>query len=172
MAAAAKAAGYSRQRLYEWRQADPELAAAWDDALETGTDELEDEALRRALHGVAEPRFYEGEVCGYVQKYSDTLLPAQGAPAAQVQRQASGRAADVRPPRGQMDGAGRTIPAAARPIQTLARRLPAAFPVAPKASRMVYMLRACHGRRGDTGWSSERRCSASPVALKPWRFRR
>jgi hypothetical protein len=41
---------------------------------ETGTDLLEDEALRRAEDGVAEPRFYEGRLCGHVQKYSDTLL--------------------------------------------------------------------------------------------------
>jgi hypothetical protein len=74
VAAAAKAAGYGRQRLYECREADPELAAAWDDALEEGTDLLEDEALRRAKDGVEEPRFYEGEVCGHVRKYSDTLM--------------------------------------------------------------------------------------------------
>jgi hypothetical protein len=74
VAAAAKAAGYGRQRLYEWREADPQLAAVWDDALEEGTDLLEDEALRRAKDGVAEPRFYEGQVCGTVKKYSDTLL--------------------------------------------------------------------------------------------------
>jgi hypothetical protein len=71
---AAAGAGYARRSLYRWRAADAELAAAWESALETGTDGLEDEALRRALRGVAEPRFYEGEVCGYVQKYSDTLL--------------------------------------------------------------------------------------------------
>jgi transposase-like protein len=29
VAAAAKAAGYGRQQLYEWREADPELGAAW-----------------------------------------------------------------------------------------------------------------------------------------------
>jgi Bacteriophage Sf6, terminase small subunit-like len=74
VAAAAKDAGYGRQHLYEWREADPELAAAWDNALEAGTDLLEDEALRRAKDGVDEPRFYEGEVCGHVRKYSDTLL--------------------------------------------------------------------------------------------------
>jgi hypothetical protein len=59
--------------VYKWRAADVELAAAWDDALEAGTDLLEDEALRRAKDGYDEPRFYEGEVCGHVRKYSDTL---------------------------------------------------------------------------------------------------
>jgi hypothetical protein len=74
VSAAAKGAGYARRSLYRWRAADAELAAAWDDALEVDTDLLEDEALRRALHGVAEPRFYEGKARGHVQKYSDTLL--------------------------------------------------------------------------------------------------
>src|SRR6266540_5668259 len=72
--AAAGGAGYARRSLYRWREADAELAAAWESALEAGTDGLEDEALRRAKDGVAEPRFYEGRVCGYVQKYSDALL--------------------------------------------------------------------------------------------------
>src|SRR6266545_4396474 len=72
--AAARAAGYTRSRVYERRKADAEFAAAWDDSLGQGTDGLEDEALRRAKDGVAEPRFYEGRVCGYVQKYSDALL--------------------------------------------------------------------------------------------------
>jgi hypothetical protein len=70
---AAKAAGYGRASVYEWRSADADFAAAWDEALDTGTDLLEDEALRRAKEGVDEPRFYEGEICGHVRKYSDTL---------------------------------------------------------------------------------------------------
>jgi transposase-like protein len=55
--AAARAAGYTRSRVYEWRKADAEFAAAWDDSLGRGTDLLEDEALRRAMDGVEEPRF-------------------------------------------------------------------------------------------------------------------
>jgi hypothetical protein len=112
--AAAKAAGSARRSLYRWRQADAELAAAWDDALEVDTDLLEDDVLRRALHGVAEPRFYEGEVCGHVRKYNDALLdlPAQGAPALKIFRQ--GPAAPVRPPRGGVDGAGRSGAAPSR----------------------------------------------------------
>ena len=38
----------TRRTVYVWREADPEFAAAWDDAIEAGTDALEDEALRRA----------------------------------------------------------------------------------------------------------------------------
>jgi Bacteriophage Sf6, terminase small subunit-like len=71
---AAQAAGYARPTLYKFRAADVEFAQAWDDALEAGTDELEDEALRRAKDGYEEPRFYEGQLCGHVRKYSDTLL--------------------------------------------------------------------------------------------------
>jgi hypothetical protein len=64
----------TRTRAYEWRAADPLFAAAWDEAVETGTDELEEEARRRAFSGVDEPVFYQGEVCGEIRKYSDTLL--------------------------------------------------------------------------------------------------
>jgi hypothetical protein len=35
--------------------------------------ELNGDDLRRCKDGVEEPRFYEGEVCGHVRKYSDTL---------------------------------------------------------------------------------------------------
>src|SRR5207247_812317 len=72
--AAARGAGYARRSLYRWRKGREDFAAAWDDALENGTDLLEDAALRRAKDGVAEPRFYQGKVCGHVQKYSDALL--------------------------------------------------------------------------------------------------
>jgi hypothetical protein len=72
--AAATAAGIGRSTAYEWREAEPEFSKAWDDAVEAGTDALEDEAIRRARDGVDEPIFYQGEKCGLVRKYSDTLL--------------------------------------------------------------------------------------------------
>lgn len=50
---AAKVAGVARSTVYEWRAADEAFAKAWDDALEEGSDILEDEALRRAVHGVS-----------------------------------------------------------------------------------------------------------------------
>jgi hypothetical protein len=71
---AVKSAGYARASVYKWRAADGEFALAWHDAVEAGTDALEDEALRRAKDGIDEPRFYEGHECGYVRKYSDTLM--------------------------------------------------------------------------------------------------
>jgi hypothetical protein len=64
----------TRTRVYEWRAADPVFAQEWDEAVELGTDELEEEARRRAFSGVDEPVFYQGEECGAVRKYSDTLL--------------------------------------------------------------------------------------------------
>ena len=71
---AAEAIVASRERLYELRRANPDLAAAWDAAIEAGTDKLEDEARRRALEGVSEPVFWKGEQVALVRKYSDLLL--------------------------------------------------------------------------------------------------
>jgi AcrR family transcriptional regulator len=74
IAAAARSAGVPRSTLYLWRRSDEAFAAAMADAIEEGADLLEDECLRRARDGVDEPRFHEGEICGYVRKYSDALL--------------------------------------------------------------------------------------------------
>lgn len=71
---AAGKAKIGRRTAYEWREKDAAFAAAWDEAVEAGTDALEDEALRRARDGVDEPVSYQGEQCGLVRKYSDTLL--------------------------------------------------------------------------------------------------
>lgn len=72
--AACEIAKIARASAYDWRDADPAFAAAWDAALVRGTDALEDEAIRRARLGVDEPVFYQGDECGTVTKYSDTLL--------------------------------------------------------------------------------------------------
>jgi hypothetical protein len=68
------AVNIGRMTAYEWRNDDPEFAKAWDEAVEAGLDDLEQEARRRAFEGVLEPHFYQGVECGYVRKYSDTLL--------------------------------------------------------------------------------------------------
>jgi len=47
-AAAAKAAGIGRTALYAWRKDDEAFCEEWDDAVESGTDLLEDLALERA----------------------------------------------------------------------------------------------------------------------------
>ena len=70
---ACKAVGISRPTAYEWREEIPEFAEAWARAMRTGLTVLEDEMHRRAIDGTAEPVFHQGEQCGTVQKYSDTL---------------------------------------------------------------------------------------------------
>ena len=49
--ASMKCAGYTRQTYYDWRAADPTFAALADEAMEMGTDALEDSALRQAKAG-------------------------------------------------------------------------------------------------------------------------
>jgi len=71
---AAKAAGISRQTAYRWYDEDAEFAAAWDDAQEEATDEMEQEAWRRAVEGVDRPVFQGGSQVGHTHEYSDTLL--------------------------------------------------------------------------------------------------
>lgn len=70
---AAQEAGVNKTTAYRWRESDKDFAQAWDDALEEGTDRLEQEALRRARDGVSKPVFHKGNVVGHVQEYSDTL---------------------------------------------------------------------------------------------------
>jgi hypothetical protein len=59
---------------YKRRRTDDAFRAAWDEATGLGTEALEHEAARRAVHGAEEPVFYKGEQCGIVRRYSDTLL--------------------------------------------------------------------------------------------------
>ena len=49
VAAACRAARISRNAYYDWRKDDPDFLARTDEAIEEGTDRLEDEANRRAL---------------------------------------------------------------------------------------------------------------------------
>src|SRR5688572_27281205 len=74
VSSAAKSIGTGRSTVYQWRDADVDFAQAWDDAIESGTDVMEDEAVRRAVHGVDRPIYYRGTVCGHVTEYSDDLL--------------------------------------------------------------------------------------------------
>lgn len=77
---ACAAANVPRRTVYDWRDADPAFARAWDDALDEAADIMEREAHRRAVDGVDEPVYGSlgkgegmGEV-GTIRKYSDTLL--------------------------------------------------------------------------------------------------
>ncbi len=47
--AACKAGRMAKQTAYDWRQRDEDFAVRWADAVEEGTDALEDEAHRRAM---------------------------------------------------------------------------------------------------------------------------
>jgi hypothetical protein len=71
---AAAAAGINRTLAYKWREALPAFAVAWDAAVQTAADLLEDEALRRAMEGVEKPVFYRGQQIGAVRTYNDRLL--------------------------------------------------------------------------------------------------
>ena len=71
---ACKAAKIPRRTAYEWREADPKFAKAWEEAVDLGTDALEDEAIRRGHAGVDKPVYQGGEKVGVVREYSDTLL--------------------------------------------------------------------------------------------------
>jgi len=66
--------GISRTNAYNHRRSDPHFAELWNDALEACTDDLIEEADRRAREGTLEPVFYKGQQCGAIQRYSDSLM--------------------------------------------------------------------------------------------------
>jgi hypothetical protein len=71
---ACEAAGIGRRTAYDMRDADEAFRAAWDLAIDEGTDLMEDEAYRRAVHGTAKPVYQGGKKVGTVQEHSDTLM--------------------------------------------------------------------------------------------------
>ncbi len=71
---ACRGAKAARGWVYKWRTNDSEFADEWEAAKRVGKEMLKDEAFRRAYDGVDEPRYHQGEICGHVKKYSDTLL--------------------------------------------------------------------------------------------------
>lgn len=62
------------RRFHELEKRDPEFAEQVCQAVEAGTDVLEDEARRRAFEGVEKPVYQGGKLVGTVREYSDTLL--------------------------------------------------------------------------------------------------
>jgi hypothetical protein len=72
--AAARLAGVAPTTARDRRQRDPQFAAAWVDAVQVATADLEAEAVRRAYHGVLRPVYQKGQRVGYVRLYSDALL--------------------------------------------------------------------------------------------------
>jgi hypothetical protein len=71
---AAEIAGIHRRMHYTWLANDPDYAVAFKEAEEEAADRLEHEARRRAVEGTLKPVFYQGEECGHIREYSDTLL--------------------------------------------------------------------------------------------------
>jgi hypothetical protein len=66
--------GVTPRCAYLWRQADEAFAAAWAEAVELGTNALEDEAVRRAFEGTERPVFQGGRLVGHERIFSDNLL--------------------------------------------------------------------------------------------------
>lgn len=66
-------AGIGRQTAYDWRQGDESFRALWEAIVDKHMDALESEVYRRAYEGCNKPVFYQGEQCGSVTEYSDTL---------------------------------------------------------------------------------------------------
>lgn len=71
---AAQVCGVHERTVRQHRAKDPVFAAEWDEALESGTQVMEQEAFRRAVHGTTEPVVSAGKYVTDVQKYSDNLL--------------------------------------------------------------------------------------------------
>lgn len=74
VSASSEEAGLPRHQVYEWRRQDGKFARRWEDALMVAVDKLALEARRRALDGIEEVRFFQGEPVGSIRKYSDQLL--------------------------------------------------------------------------------------------------
>lgn len=71
---ACRAVGIDRSTEWVWRKRDPQFAALREIAGQLAVESLEDEARRRAVDGTLEPVYAGGRVCGWVPRYSDTLL--------------------------------------------------------------------------------------------------
>ena len=57
---ACEAVGINRSTVWRAREADPEFAKDWDDAMEDGIDKVEQEAIRRGVVGFEEPVVHKG----------------------------------------------------------------------------------------------------------------
>jgi len=71
---AAREAGVNRKTVYRWKESDADFAEAWDESLEEGTELLEREAVRRAVHGVEEPVIYQGQLTPIYEHNPDGTL--------------------------------------------------------------------------------------------------
>jgi hypothetical protein len=73
---ASECAKVSRVCHYAWLKESEAYEIAYRIAEPIAAQNLEDEAVKRATTGWDEPVFYQGEQCGVVRKFSDSLLLA------------------------------------------------------------------------------------------------
>lgn len=71
VSASARSVGVSSTNVYALRKSDGDFAAAWDQALEDASDDLEAEARRRAIKGVEEPVVYQGQLTPVWARHPD-----------------------------------------------------------------------------------------------------
>jgi hypothetical protein len=71
---AAEAAGLAIRSIRRWKSQNAAFAERFNEALETGCDRLEDEAVKRAISGVERPVYQGGKLVGTELIYSDRLL--------------------------------------------------------------------------------------------------
>lgn len=74
ISAASKKTKIDRARHYSWLRSDAVYREAWKWAEEVRRANIEDEIYRRGVEGWLEPVYHQGDRCGYVRKYSDSLL--------------------------------------------------------------------------------------------------
>jgi len=73
---AARACGINPGLPYRWLKNSENFRDAFEVAKGIAKAMLLDEATRRAALGVEEPVFYKGQVCGFIKRYSDSLMLA------------------------------------------------------------------------------------------------
>ena len=71
---AANRSGIDRRVLYRLKTADEAFGARWDEALQLGVERLQDDAMRRALEGTAQPVWRGGKQVGSVKQFDNRLL--------------------------------------------------------------------------------------------------
>ncbi|SRR6266568_1582546 len=70
----ARAAGVSRQAVYQWLEKDEDFSFAFNLAKEEAKDTIRAEIYRRGVEGWDEDVYQLAKFAGTVRKYSDTLL--------------------------------------------------------------------------------------------------
>jgi hypothetical protein len=74
LTAGCRAARCSPHTVYAWREHDLAFAMAEAEARTAFADAVEEEAIRRAWHGIKRPIYQGGKLVGYETVYSDNLL--------------------------------------------------------------------------------------------------